>query len=70
MAPVAWLAWRGLERVVGTHGLLAQTLICLPPVGLGALAYAAAAALLGLPETRQIWRLLRGGQRAQASSNP
>jgi len=70
MAPVAWLAWRGLERVVGTHGLLAQTLICLPPVGLGALAYGAAAALLRLPETRQIWRLLRGRQRAQASSNP
>ena len=70
MAPVAWLSWRGLERMVGTHGLMAQALTCLPPVGLGVLAYWAATALLGLPETRQVWRLLRGRSRAQAPSNP
>jgi putative peptidoglycan lipid II flippase len=70
MAPVAWLSWRGLERAVGTHGLLAQTLTCLPPVGLGVLTYGAAAALLGLPETRQVWRLLRGRSRIETPANP
>jgi putative peptidoglycan lipid II flippase len=70
MAPVAWLSWRWLERAVGTHGLLAQTLTCLPPVGLGVLTYGAAAALLGLPETRQVWRLLRGRLRVQTPANP
>ncbi|PYQ21700.1 MAG: murein biosynthesis integral membrane protein MurJ [Acidobacteria bacterium] len=70
MAPVAWLSWRWLERAVGTHGLLAQALTCLPPVGLGVLTYGAAAALLGLPETRQVWRLLRGRLRAPTAANP
>ena len=70
MAPVAWLSCRWLERAVGTHGLLAQALTCLPPVGLGVLTYGAAAALLGLPETRQVWRLLRGRLRAPTAANP
>jgi peptidoglycan biosynthesis protein MviN/MurJ (putative lipid II flippase) len=59
MAPVAWFSWRGLEGAVGTHGILAQALTCLVPVGLGILSYGGASSLLGLPEARQVLGLLR-----------
>jgi putative peptidoglycan lipid II flippase len=70
MAPVAWLSWRGLEGVVGTHGLLAQTTTGLLPVGLGVLAYGGASALLGLPEARQVLGLLRRRRPPQPAPTP
>ena len=59
MAPVAWAAAWGLERAVGTRGLLPQAITGLVPVALGVLAYGALAALLGLPEAGAVLEWLR-----------
>jgi putative peptidoglycan lipid II flippase len=59
MAPVAWAGAWGLERAVGTRGLLAQAATGLVPVVLGVLVYGALAVLLGLPEARAFLDWLR-----------
>ncbi len=54
MAPVAWLAARGLEEALGTQGVVAQAVVALVPVGLGVAVYFGATAALGLPEARRL----------------
>jgi putative peptidoglycan lipid II flippase len=59
MAPLAWLAARGLERGFGTQGLLAQTVTGLLPVLAGVAVYAALTRAAGLPEARALESILR-----------
>jgi putative peptidoglycan lipid II flippase len=59
MAPVVWLAGGALERLVGTHGFLAQALCGLAPVILGVGVYGSVAWLLGIPEAGALAGMLR-----------
>lgn len=60
MAPLAWLASRALESGMGSHGLVAQAVTALLPVGVGAAAYFACATALGLPEASRLVSSVRG----------
>jgi len=51
MAPAVWAVARWLEARFGTHGLAAQAVTGLAPVGCGVIVYAACARVLHLPET-------------------
>jgi len=59
MAAGCHLAARGLETVVGSHGLSAQLVTGLLPVVLGVVLYGALARLLGVPEIDTLLQLLR-----------
>jgi len=59
MAPLAFAAAAGLERVVGSDGFAAQAITALPPIGLGVLVYFGASRALGLPETAKLMGALR-----------
>lgn len=59
MAPVAWGSARLLEARLGTHGLVAQVLTALVPVGLGVGVYGLAAHVLKLAEARTLAAALR-----------
>jgi putative peptidoglycan lipid II flippase len=59
MVPVAWLAARALEGLLGTRGLVAQAAVGLGPVVLGVVAYVVMSLLLGVEEARTVLQALR-----------
>ena len=59
MGGVTWISARGLEGIVGTHGLRAQAVTALGPVLLGLAVYLALAWLLRVPEIREVLGTLR-----------
>jgi putative peptidoglycan lipid II flippase len=62
LGAVAYGAWAGLDELLG-GSLVAQLTAVLAGIGAGLAVYAAAVWALGVPEARQIWRLL--GSRAR-----
>jgi putative peptidoglycan lipid II flippase len=61
LAAVAYGAWHGLDELLG-RPLLAQVVSVGVGVTAGVVAYALAVWALGVPEARQVLRLLRGGR--------
>jgi putative peptidoglycan lipid II flippase len=59
MAPLAWLLASGLERAVGSHGLRAQLIVGLVPVGGGVAVYGLLAGLLKIPEAAALFGIVR-----------
>jgi hypothetical protein len=57
LAGVSYLAWKGLDELLG-RSLVAQALSVLGGIAAGGAVYAAAVWALGVPEARQIPRLL------------
>ncbi len=59
MAPAVYFAAGWVEAWLGVRGLVAQLAAAFLPIGVGLLAYAAAAAALGLPELRRLFAAVR-----------
>ena len=59
MAAVAWLAAAGLERLVGTRGLVAQLLTGLVPVTAGVGVYVLLTRALRVAEADVLWHMVR-----------
>ncbi|MEX1140782.1 MAG: murein biosynthesis integral membrane protein MurJ [Thermoleophilaceae bacterium] len=58
LAAISYLAWRGLDDALG-RGLLAQIVAVGAAIAAGLVGYAGAVWALGVPEARQVARLLR-----------
>ncbi len=59
LALAAWAAHRALQASVAGPGIGAQLLLAFGPIGAGAVAYLAAARLLGVRELGEVWAALR-----------
>jgi putative peptidoglycan lipid II flippase len=64
LGAVAYGSWAGLDELLG-RSLAAQVVAVLGAIGTGVAVYAAAVWALGVPEARQIWRLLVSRTRPQ-----
>src|SRR3954452_2243785 len=73
LAAVSYFTWKGLDEALG-RSLAGQTVSVLTAITAGSVAYAAAVWLLGVPEAKQIPRLLGrgapGGDGADAERRP
>jgi hypothetical protein len=59
MGGLAWLVAAGLERLVGTRGLVAQLVTGLVPVAVGVLVYLLLTRALAVAEADVLWRMVR-----------
>jgi hypothetical protein len=64
LGAVSYLSWAGLDDLLG-RSLAGQAVSVLGAIAAGALAYAGAVWLLGVPEARQIRRLLVSRDRSR-----
>ena len=68
MGALAWLSAAGLERALGTRGLLAQLVTGLVPVVAGVLTYGLLTRAMRVGEAEVLWRMARGRGRARGAA--